>query len=137
MRMRDRRAGLMEQLQPRLQRQCIGAAVLGDVAACDVLHRHPRAAVVDAAIKQARDVRVGELGEDAALVLEAFGMLRGFGMQQLDRGLLGEATFRAFGQINLTHAATADHAHDAPCADAGVGGQRCIIGGCGLSLIHI
>ena len=71
------------------------------------------------AIDQACDIGMVELGKDLPFLPQpAHAVLRGKTANQLDRGLLGEATLVAFGQQHRAHAARSEFAHDPPGTNA-------------------
>jgi hypothetical protein len=67
-----RGADVGEEAEPRVESRARAVAPLGDGEAVHVFHHEVRPAVVeDAAVEEARDVRVHEAGEDLALGEEA------------------------------------------------------------------
>ena len=97
-------------------------------AAVDVLHREPgKVGGSDAAVEQARDVRVRERRENAALLEEAADEQRivlAAATHELERGRLRELPVCALGEEDLAHAAVPELAHDAPRAEERTGGNR-------------
>ena len=103
-------ADLLDQAQPTRTRQLLGAHVVGDVGAVDVLHHQVRLAGVGrSAIEQPRDVRMPEVSEDLALAAQSVSRIaRGDAADHLDRDAAVELGIDAFGEEDRAHAATAD-----------------------------
>ena len=112
-------AHAQEQAQARRQVECVAAREVGDRFAVDVLHHEVgRAGLVDAAVDQARDVGVLELGEDLAFLAETPHQPWRRPGELLDRHALLELAVAALGQPHFAHAADAECTHDAPIAEA-------------------
>ena len=119
-RVRDRVADLVEQVEPRFQRKAMRAAVIGDRLAFDVFEREIRLMVVaHARVEQARDVRMRQAREDLAFAGEAQAQVRidQARAQQLQRDAALIQAVGARGQPHLAHAAFAEHAFEAIRAD--------------------
>ncbi len=112
---------LAEERHARVDREPVRVAPVGDRRALDELHREPGLAVRrDARVVEARDVRVGERGEDLALAREALGdRARPCAeVRELERHRPREAAVRALGEPHRPHAALAQRRHEPPGADA-------------------
>ena len=118
-RVRDGIADLEEEAQARVEAE--PGRRLGDRHAVDVLEDKVGAAVGgEAAAEQAGDAGVAEAGEHAALLLEALGGARGrapAAAHHLDRHALLEGAVGALGVVDDAHAASAELAGDAVCAE--------------------
>lgn len=113
---RHRFANLDKQFQVLLQRRI--APVFSDRAAGDKLHRHVGATLrIHAAVVEAGDAGMFESGENPPLRIEAPGMRRCIGVQQLDRRTLRVATIDALAAVHIAHAAAADTLADPPRPD--------------------
>ncbi len=132
-RLRHRGQDVQHQRQPLRGGQREALAVLVDGLAVDVLQHQVRLGAVghDAGIEQARDVRVRQARQDAALALEArrVAVAEQARAQELDRHLALVAAVVAARQPHGAHAAVADLAHQRVGADglsrqAGGLGQR-------------
>lgn len=92
------------------------AAVVGQRHAVDVFHHEIRLTVRGvAAVEQARDIGMVEVGEDLPLAPHSIGRITGRdAAQQLDRDAPFERIVDALGEEHRAHAAAADLAHEAP-----------------------
>jgi hypothetical protein len=114
-RIADRR----EQAQAGAQVQFPFTAVVGDRPSLDVFQDEVgNARRRQAAVDQARDVRVLQMREDLPFLAEALQQAEGGVGQQFDRDALFEMAVGALGQQHDAHAAAPEFAHDAPHADA-------------------
>ncbi|HKP14267.1 MAG TPA: hypothetical protein VJZ91_19255 [Blastocatellia bacterium] len=111
----DTPADFDEQFQPLPGRQITFGAVVINLDAFDVLHHEERLAVGrDAAVQEARDVRVVERGEDLPLAAETAGEV-GVGEtapHELERDLLLKLSVRALGEEDRAHPAAAQLAQN-------------------------
>ena len=113
MRELHRFADIEEQVEARRQRQPAARAPGVDGLALDELHREPeRTLGRAAAVEQAPDVRMGEVGQDLALVAEQLlgDVVLGIGAHQLERDLLFELAVGAPAQVDHRHAAATEFA---------------------------
>ena len=116
-----RRADIAEQRDAFFDAQLALRGVAQQRFAVDVFHREVRTSIVgDAAVEQARDVRMFETREDLPLAQET--RLHRIGihaaLDDLQRGALLELSVGAFGEQHHAHAAAAEFAQHAPRADA-------------------
>ena len=122
MRVADRFADLAEQVEAGGDVELARLAITGDRLAVDVFQREVGLPVlVDAGIQQARDVGMGEAGEDFAFAVEALAQagIGQPGAQQLQCDLALVQAIGARGQPDLAHAAFADQPVQPVRADAG------------------
>ncbi len=116
-----RAANLAEDLQARLYRQRLRAAIPVDRLSRDVLqHQEGRPIRRSARIQKPRDVGVFERAQDAPFAVEAPTQLRRGQLRadQLDGDGLGKCAVVAAGAIHSAHAAAPDLCLDAPGTDA-------------------
>ena len=108
-------AELGDQPQPRRHRQAMLTAMLVDRLAIDIFHDEVGFALVaGAGVEQPRDARVLQIGLYLALGAEALLESGTCGAgQQLDRHLSAILRVIALGEVDPTHAAAAELAHDA------------------------
>jgi hypothetical protein len=115
-RVSDRGADTLEQLQALGDRQVPSIAVLVDRLALDELHDEVGQAVVGRpSVEQARDVGVIESGQDLALAAESLDDVVRVqpAPEDLDRDTLLERVVGPRGQINASHPSATDLAQDA------------------------
>ena len=120
-RVADRVQHLQEQHHALAQAQLARVAPAVDRHAVDPLHHEIRLALcADAAVQQGGDIGMLQAGQDLALAQEAFARhLRvRAAADQLERGLLRVGAVVALDQVDGAHAAAAQDADHAPCADA-------------------
>ncbi len=115
MRVRDGRADLSKEYEPRLDRQPARPAVLVDRQAVDVLEHEVRNPFVGGpTVEQARDIRVIEAGEDLSFVTEALQhrIAVHAALDQFDGDTHVELRVRTFGEIDAPHPATSELSND-------------------------
>ena len=104
----NRRAHVLEQVQTRFDRQTFVVAVARDGPAVDELHREERQPVVgDTAVEQSRDVGMLQARQDAALGAETRqnGIRVHSMLDDFEGDALLELPIGTLGQIHHTHAA--------------------------------
>ena len=121
----QRLANGYEHAQARIQARFRFGAPLVERTALDVLHDEVRrAARRGAAVKQARDLRMLQAGEQLPFARETRGCVGVTeAADQLDRSLLVEMSVGTLGEIDRAHAAMADLAPEAPGAEKVAGMQ--------------
>ena len=126
-------AGVTEEPEPVVDAEALLVGPDGDRLAVDIFHDDIGRAVVQlAAVEQAGDVGVGEVGEDLPLAAEARdkGIGEHAGADDLDGDLVGEVAGIACPLEDGAHAALSDQAGDAVGADAFRGGRLGCVGPC-------
>ena len=114
-------ANLYEQLDALVDRQKVAVAILVDARPADVLHDEVgRAVVVLAAVQQAGNVAMVEVGQDLPLAPEAFAepLAEPGTADDLDRDPLFVGLVVASRQVNRAHAALCDLVDNAPRTDS-------------------
>jgi hypothetical protein len=114
------RADLLEESQPLLRPQVLALAIEVEADAIDIFHHQVRHALPGrAAVQQAGDVRVVEVGEDLPLGAKATRqrVARQSAVDELDCDLLAKLLVRALGEINSCHSAATQRPHHTIATD--------------------
>ena len=109
---------LQEKREHRFERKILPCAPGRDRLTLDVFHRDVwRTARIGARVEQARDVRMIERRENAALVREARAKIADIEAHELDGGTARIEGVRSLGEIDAAHAAAAKLAQEPPRTD--------------------